>query len=281
VFVPIGATSHLSAPIPDPVLATLGIITTVAGVMYALGFLWRLSGPAFGGLLLYTLTYRNSWSMIFHHENMLALHVLVLGLMPAAGALALDPWLRRRWQWLRWLGAAPGQPSAPDWRSGWALKMLQIGATVPYVVAAVAKVRSKAGWAWALGDNLRDQIMMNGIYYEMLRGGANEMTFEASHWTWVFTFLAVATLIVEFGAPLALLGGRWAAGFVLSLIGLHWGILWIMGIVFPYQLTGLAFACFVPWERLPSLIRRSPRTDPGEASTHPPESSGLPPVPSS
>jgi len=258
VFTPVGLTSHLSGPLAPETTAALGIATMVAGLMFTLGLLWRLSGPAFAGLLLYTMTYRNSWTMIFHHENMLVLHVVVLGLVPAAGAWALDPWLRRRWPALRWLGAAPAQDDRPRWQAGWALRMLQVGATVPYVVAGVAKLRSEAGWAWALGDNLRDQVLMNGIYYELLRGGAAQITTAIVHWSFIWTPLAVVTLIVELGCPLALLGGRWAAGIVLALIGLHWGIIGIMGIVFPYQLCGVAFACFVPWERLLRYRAHSP-----------------------
>jgi len=268
VFAPIGLTSHLHAPLPDATVMALGIATTVAGVLFTLGLLWRLSGPAFALLLLYTMTYRNSWSMVFHHENMLVLHVLILGFLPAAGVLAIDPWLRRRWPRLGWMGATPALDPQPRWQIGWGLKLLQIGATVPYVVAGVAKVNGKAGWAWALGDNLRDQVLMNGIYYELLMGGAKAITAVSIHWTWAWVLLAAGTLVLEFGAPLALLGGRWAVGVVVGLIGLHWGILWIMGIHFDYQLFGVAFACFVPWERLARLSRRSPRPHPAGTGSH-------------
>jgi hypothetical protein len=277
VFTPLGLTSHLSAPLPAEVTTALGIATTVMGVLFTLGLLWRVSGPVFGLLLLYTMTYRNSWTMIFHHENMLVIHVFILGLLPAAGRLALDPWLRRAWAGMRWLGAAPRQDPAPTWQTGWGLKMLQISATVPYVVAGVAKLRN-SGLSWALGDNLREQVLMNGIFYELLRGGSGDITYTAVHWTWVWLPLSCASLALEFGAPLALLGGRWALGIVTSLIGLHWGILWIMGIYFDYQLCGVAFACFVPWDRL-SLRGILPAR--GAASSHPPGSSADPPGPSS
>jgi len=277
VFAPTGLTSHLSAPLSLQTTELLGIATTVAGVLFTLGLLWRISGPAFGLLLLYTMTYRNSWSMIFHHENMLVIHVAILGFVPAAGRLSLDSWLGRMWHGIRWLGATPTQASAPNWRTGWALRMLQLGATVPYVVAAVAKVEN-TGWSWGNGENLRDQVLMNGIYYEMLKGGSGDITFSAVHWTWVWAPLAIATFVLEFGAPLALLGGRWAASIVIGLLGLHWGIVWIMEIGFPYQLWGIAFACFVPWERI-SL--RSVLPARGGADIHLPGSSGDLPAPSS
>jgi hypothetical protein len=255
VFTPVGLTSHLSAPLSPEITAALGLATTIAGVLFSLGLLYRVSGPAFGLLLLYTMTYRNSWTMIFHHENMLVIHVFLLGILPAAGRLSVDSVLSKRWSGSRWLGAAQGQPADATWQAGWGLRMLQLAATVPYVVAGVAKL-SNTGLSWAMGNNLRDQVLMNGIYYEMLRGGSQDITYMAVNWTWIWAPLAIGSLILEFGAPLALLGRWWAAVIVLSLISLHWGILWIMGITFSYQMCGVAFASFVPWERLSRLCGR-------------------------
>jgi hypothetical protein len=46
-------------------------------------------GLVYAVLLLCLLCYRNSWSMIYHTDNVLVLHVLVLSLAPVADALAL------------------------------------------------------------------------------------------------------------------------------------------------------------------------------------------------
>ena len=62
--------------------------------------------------------------------------------------------------------------------------------------------------------------------------------------------LALLTLVVEFGAPLALLHRRLGYAFVAIVLGLHYGIWVVMGIGFKYQVTGVAFACFFEWERL-------------------------------
>jgi hypothetical protein len=76
----------------------------------------------------------------------------------------------------------------------------------------------------------------------------------------VFTVLAVGTLVLELGAPLALLNPWLGYLFVLSMIGVHWGIRWMMGIDFLYQLYGVAYAAFVPWEKLLMPLRGLPET---------------------
>jgi hypothetical protein len=58
----------------------------------------------------------------------------------------------------------------------------------------------------------------------------------------------MATLLVELGAPVALLTGRWRTCWVVAAWGFHVGVLALMAISFPYQLTGVAFASFLRME---------------------------------
>ena len=67
---------------------------------------------------------------------------------------------------------------------------------------------------------------------------------------WFFTPLAIATLVVELGAPLALLGRRAARIWSAAAWSFHVGIFALMAIVFPYPLLGVAFAPFFALERL-------------------------------
>jgi uncharacterized membrane protein YphA (DoxX/SURF4 family) len=251
LFVPIGLTTLLDGPLPAPTVEVLGVLTMVFGVLFVLGFWWRVSGPAFAALLMFTFTYKNSWGMLFHTENMLAIHILVLGCMPSATTLALDPLIRKKWSspLLGWLGFSPGS-SAAHWKVGSAIRMLQLGTTLPYVVAGFAKVLGAAGWGWAAGTNLREQVAMNGIWYAMTTRKVEAITFYIYDFDWPWTFMAVVTLVAEFGAPLAMLHRRIGYVFVAMVLGLHWGIDILMGIGFKYQMCGLAFACFFEWERL-------------------------------
>ena len=67
---------------------------------------------------------------------------------------------------------------------------------------------------------------------------------------WIWRPVALATLVVELGAPVALLGGRWRNAWVASAWLFHVGTLALMAIMFPYPLSGVAFASLFPLERL-------------------------------
>ena len=90
LFEPVGLAWFLDRPIPVEGFQLLLIATLLANLAFVLGWRYRYTGPVYAVLLLWLLCYRNSWSMIYHTDNVLVLHVLVLGLTPAADVLALD-----------------------------------------------------------------------------------------------------------------------------------------------------------------------------------------------
>jgi hypothetical protein len=237
-------------------------VSIMLGICFVLGLWYRVLAPIFGGLLLWVLTYGTSWSMIFHTENMLTVHVLILSVAPAASALSLDANLTQERPVLQRFGFSP-TATAPHYRFSWPIRCLQLGATLPYVLAGLAKVRGEMGWSWALGENLRDQITMNGLYYDVLKGGAKEVTYHVYDWQFgvLFMFAATTTLILELLAPLALLNRYVGYAYVAGIMGMHWGILWLMGIPFTYQLWGFAYVCFIEWDLLLAWIgRRLPQS---------------------
>jgi hypothetical protein len=64
------------------------------------------------------------------------------------------------------------------------------------------------------------------------------------------------TLLVELASPVVLLGDRWAQRWAAAAWAFHVGVLGLMAIVFPFQLTGLAFAALLPVERLSLPLER-------------------------
>lgn len=248
VFHPVGVARILNEPLPVGLYDGLFSACVFLSALFTAGVLHRILAPVFAALLLFVLSYSNSWAMVFHTENMLVLHVLILAITPSAAALSIDASYTREDPKLTRFGLARYQSEA-DMKFRWPVRVLQLGATLPYVVAGVAKINGKAGWTWAVGTNLRDQITMNGLYYEVLMNGAEPITFHVYGWDWAFMFAATMTLVLEIGAPLALLH-RWAGYlFVVGIMSMHWSILVLMGIPFPYQLYGCAFASFFVWDR--------------------------------
>jgi hypothetical protein len=76
---------------------------------------------------------------------------------------------------------------------------------------------------------------------------------------WLFRGLAALTLVVELGAPLALLGRRAALVWVVAVIGFHIGVVALMAILFPFAMSGVAFAPFFRPERFVEWVRARAR----------------------
>jgi hypothetical protein len=261
LFDPAGLIKLLSAPVPVQMFQVLMTATLLANVAFILGWRFRRTGPLFAGLLLWMLCYRNSWSMIYHTDNLILWHVLVLGLTRSADTLSLDS--LNGWPLAgvarRLLGreqAASPSP-APNWlRPIWHWEygypiMLLCGVTaVTYLLSGIAKVAGDDGWRWAMGDGLRTQVAFDGLRKEFIANGATPLAFILFNNTWLATVLGFGTFAIELGAPLALLDTRLGRLWAVGAFSMHWGIYAIMGIVFWYHQIGIAFVAFIIDERM-------------------------------
>lgn len=245
LFAPVGPVRVLKKPLPPVVADALVIAELAASTAFTLGIAHRVTGPLHAGLLLWTLSYRNSWSMVFHSDNTLVLHALIAGFAPAADAWSIDSLVRRRL----------GRPApTAHWSYGYAPRLMSAVTAVAYWLSGVAKIEGPLGWRWATGESLRGQVAADGLRKEVLgsKGGALGTKLYPHRWVW--TLGAAPSLAIELLAPLALVhpvvGRLWAFGA----FSMHWGIKVMMGITFRYQLSGVAYATFVPWERVPAAL---------------------------
>lgn len=226
-FEPVGVVGVLQGPQPAALTTALWIACVLAGVAFTLGWRYRLTGPAFGLLFLWVTSYRNSWGMIFHNDNLTVVHALVIGLCPAAAeALALD---------------ARGKPApANAGRYGWPIKLLCAAAAGTYLLAGVAKMRG-AGLHWAGGDVLRNYIAYDAMRKIELGSIHSPVGAWLVRYSWPFPVISAISLTLELGAPLSLVHRRVGAWWALGMWGFHLGVLVMMAIVFPYPLSvGLA-----------------------------------------
>ena len=238
LFAPVGPARVLTRPLPPAAADALNDATLVSTALFTLGAGGPVVARAHAALLTWTLSYRNSWSMIYHTDNLLVLHTLAISAGRSADAVSVDAVLRRR--------SAPA--SHP--RYGWPLHVMNGCAAAAYLLAGVAKVAGESGWGWARGEGLRRQVAIDGLRKEIFGSHASPLARRLYRHRWLFTAMAVTSLVVELGAPLALadrrLGRLWAHGA----FAMHWGILAVMGIRFRYQLTGVAFASWFDVERV-------------------------------
>lgn len=231
-FHPVGVTRVLDAPLPPGVALAIAIGTSLLLAAFVAGFRFRITGPLAALALLWTLTYRNAWGMVFHTENLLVLHVIALALSPAADAWAVDK---------------PRAPAAAGY--GWSIKLLAALTAATYVLAGIAKLRI-AGLDWLDGELLRNQIAVDNLRKALLGDGVAPLAhFVLDHPSQLVVFSAL-TLVIELGAPIALLGPRLGYVWALAAWGFHAGVVLVMNIWFLYPLVGVALLPLVPAERL-------------------------------
>jgi hypothetical protein len=242
LFDPVGAARVLDKPLPPPVAEKIIDATLASSALFTLGVKHRLVGPVHAALLSWTLSYRNSWSMVFHSENTLLWHTLVLGACRATDGVSVDALLG---------GAVPNEPHR---RYGWPLQAMQGASAVTYLLSGIAKVAGPSGWAWADGSQMRRQVAMDRIRKDVFGSDRGTTMAHALYpHSSLFTTFAAGALALELGAPLGMLNGKAGRLWAVSTFGMHWGIRAIMGIRFRYQLSGASFAPWFNLERLPLL----------------------------
>jgi hypothetical protein len=232
-FEPVGIAAWLRAPLPPALVFALYILCVLSGVAFTLGIRFRASGPLFALLALWVTSYRNSFGMIFHTENLLILHLCVLGVSDAGAALSRE------------VRAEP----APSARFGWPLWLISAVSVMAYVLAGIAKLKV-TGVTWVDGDVLRNYVAYDAMRKAQI--GSIHSPFGAwlVQFAWPFPVLSVLTMLLELLGPLAMLNPKTKLVWVLGLWGFHVGVFASMAIAFPYPLTGIAFASMFECEKL-------------------------------
>ena len=234
-FDPVGVAVFLESPVHYLVFKATLVLTIITGAAYTLGWKFRYTGPAFAVLFFALMCYRNSWSMIYHNYNALVLQVGVVGLTAAARAISLDS--------LRY-----GRAQA-HWRFGWPVMLISAATLVTYFLSGLAKVKGELAWSWASGEAMRSQVAADALRKEVLGSHAPELFTWLYPHTELFMIAGLGTLVLELGAILVLFNKRVAMAWALLTIGMHWGIWFIMGIHFPFHMSGLIFLSLFPAER--------------------------------
>ncbi|MGF1668466.1 MAG: hypothetical protein ACFCVC_19565, partial [Acidimicrobiia bacterium] len=154
-FAGVGVTRPLKRPLPPQVIKATTAANYAATALAGLGVAHSVTGPANAALTWWTLTYRNSWSMVFHSDNLAVLHQSVLAMAPSADALSIDAAVAR-------MRGNP-IPSAASWQYGWPIQTINAITVGVYLVCGVAKLTGPLGLRWASGEHLRSQIAVDGI----------------------------------------------------------------------------------------------------------------------
>ena len=224
-FAPVGIVTLAPAPTLPWLYRVLVGVVGLTSVAFVLGVRHRVLAPLHAALLLWVLSYSNSWGKILHTDNLFVMHVMVLALAPAADALSID---------------ARGKAVPADHaRYGWAPRLMVAIAAAAYLLAGIAKLRNN-GLDFAMGETLRNYVAFDNVRKLELGSVYSPLGAVLVPYVGLFSALAWGSLLLELGAPLALhrVGRVWAIG----MWGFHVGVLALMAIGFAYPLSFIAFA---------------------------------------
>jgi predicted DCC family thiol-disulfide oxidoreductase YuxK len=236
MFAPVGLAAWLSEPLAPAFFMGIYWATVVLNLAYLLGWKFRYTALLFAAANLFVFSYRYSWSMIYHDNIAVVLHVLVIALGPSADALSWDA--RRK------AGA-----EAAHWRYGWPVQLLCAATLLTYFLSGVAKVYGDLAWAWVDGSAMRSQVAVDSMR-KILMGDSATPFFEWIYpQTWLFLLMGLGTMVIELGAPLVMLSRRLGVAWSVLTWLLHIGIFVVMGITFRYQMLGLIFLPFLDVEK--------------------------------
>ena len=255
-FDPVGPLWFLDRPLGVHVVQAGVVLAIALGAAFTLGWRHRATGPLYALLLVAVTTYDNSWQHIAHTENLVTLHTAVLGVTRSADAWSLDA--RRR---ARATFDAPAASSHLAHEAyGWPVRLISAITVCTYALAGWAKLRN-GGIDWITGDVLRNQIAHDNVRKALLGDRHSPVGAHLVQYGWLFPPLAFASMIVELGAPFALLRAWSRRAWVVAAWLFHVGVLVLMAILFIYPLTGIAFASFGHPEQLWVRVRARSRTD--------------------
>jgi hypothetical protein len=235
-FDPVGVLAPLSTPPTSALVVTCYVLAVAAGAAFVTGLWFRASGPLFGVTLLLLTTYRSSWGQILWLENLVVIHVLIVGLARSADVWSWRPFETRH--------AAP----EPAETYGAPVRLAALVTVATYVLAGIAKLRY-SGIDWVTSDTLRNHVAASVVRAELLDAPASPIGRRLVADGWLFPPAAALSLLLELAAPIAFLGRRLRDVWVASAWLMHASIAALMFVVFPYPLFFVAFAPLYDLER--------------------------------
>ncbi len=232
-FEPVGMFAGLDTPPSRPIVMGVWAVAFIASVLAASGRSLRFATSFASIAMLFIATFTSSFSQVFHTEHLLVLHLLIL-----AAATLVD-----------------GHSGTAE-RSGWSLNLMMSTVVVAYVVAGIAKLRF-GGRGWLTGEVLRNWVAADNLRKVLLDDPASTFGGWLAGVAWIWAPIGMLTLIVELSAPIALVSGRVRLAWLTAAWLFHVGIVVLMAITFPYQLSGVAYAAFLHPERIETRLRRA------------------------
>ena len=227
---------------PDPVLYGLDIVWTVAIATSAIGLFTRTSTMVAFVLSFYLLGLPHNFGKVSHSDAMV---VLIMGIFAASycgHSWSLDS------LWRRYRGRPFDTAMSSEYT--WPIRLIWSLLVLIYFGAAVSKL-TYGGWAWISGDTIARYLVTTQYTALPPTSWAPYVV----QYGWICFLIALATVVLEFLAPLALVHPIARLILIPSLWLMQFGIWLLMGVMFFPSLSSGLF--WIPWDRIGCILSRS------------------------
>jgi hypothetical protein len=208
-------------------------IAAAAMFLSLVGFLYPVSAPIAALLTLYLRAVPQNFGKVNHSENLLIFALFVLAFSRAGARWSVDAVLRR------WL-CKSASPIEESGHYRWPVRFIGLLVAVMYGAAGASKL-IHSGWDWALSDSFRWLLLRHHFTHHP----PTQIGVWLADFPLVCRGLALAALVAELCAPLALLG-KWTYRLLIpAVFALQVSIWLLLGVRFASMLP--LFLCLLPW----------------------------------
>lgn len=249
---------HLGV-LPGPWLAALDVVWRVALALACVGLCTRAATATSFVVGTYLLGLPQCFGKVDHWSGLLVLTMGVMALARCGDAWSLDELRRRRREAVARLPSPSSaldrgrRERAPSGEYRWPVELARLLLVLVFFAGGIAKLR-QGGLAWLDPDNMRAILLVPHYANDRVLPDAGLLL---ASMPVACGLLAALTVLLEVGAPLALLGGWTAAPIVGGLLAMQAGIGILMGVH-----ASLPFlACYVFWLPWRGAMRAAIRRD--------------------
>jgi hypothetical protein len=261
---PITLFKRLHVPVfGAPTLTFLGALWKVALLLSALGLFTRWSTAIAFVVGLYLLGLPHNFGKTHHFDALVVLVMGVLMLARCGDAHSLDRLLVNRGRG-RGRGQESGQSPAPSGEYRWPVRATWLLMSLVFCSAGIAKLRH-GGLAWVFSDNMATVLLQHG-YNLATHEPLSRIGLWLAQFPKLCSAMALLTVIIEAGYPLALVSRRARWIFPPGMCALLIGIRFTMGPVFPQFVICHLF--WVPWPRVLAYVSKR-RQEPATVTSPP------------
>lgn len=243
---PVWPFSVFNAGVPsERLIICLEVLWVCVLALAALGLFTRIAVFASLLLSLYLMGLPNNFGKIGHGDQAMVLTMLILLLARCGDALALDHMIAAG----RTTASSPTLIPSSEYR--WPIRMVWLLTALVFFAAGITKL-VRCGWPWISSDNF--SIMLIHAHY-FGNPPPTTLGLVIAKLPWLCHGLALGTILLEIGFPLALFGHRLRMTIVPTAFLMQLSIGLLLGVWF-YQFL-LLYIFWVPWARVGHWLRKS------------------------